>query len=65
MCIVAGTANDIVQQNITGSIFVLERFNLTLTPAPGSAFYHGGIYSDQICFPLPEVEYLNNPNITR
>jgi len=43
----------------------LERFNLTLTPAPGSAFYHGGVYSDQICFPLPEVEYLNNPNISR
>ncbi len=43
----------------------LERFNLTLIPASGSPFYHGGIYSDQICFPLPEVEYLNNPNITR
>jgi hypothetical protein len=43
----------------------LERFNLTLTPAAGTPFYHGGSYSDQICFPLPEVEYLNNPNINR
>jgi starch-binding outer membrane protein, SusD/RagB family len=43
----------------------LERFNLPLLPVPGSPFYHGGVYSDQICFPLPEVEYLNNPNINR
>jgi len=43
----------------------LERFNLPLIPASGTAFYHGGQYSDQICFPLPEVEYLNNPNINR
>jgi hypothetical protein len=43
----------------------LERFNLALVPAPGTPFYHGGQYSDQICFPLPEVEYLNNPNINR
>jgi hypothetical protein len=43
----------------------LERFNLPLYPAPGTPFYHGGIYSDQICFPLPDVEYLNNPNINR
>jgi len=43
----------------------LERFNLTLYPAPGTPFYHGGVYSDQICFPLPDVEYLNNPNIHR
>ena len=43
----------------------LERFNLPLYPAPGTPFYHGGVYSDQICFPLPDVEYLNNPNINR
>jgi hypothetical protein len=41
----------------------LERLNLPLVPAPGSPAYHGGVYSNQICFPLPEVEYLNNPNI--
>lgn len=43
----------------------LQRFNLPLIPAPGTPFYHGGVYSNQICFPLPEVEYLNNPNINR
>jgi hypothetical protein len=43
----------------------LERLNLTLVPAAGAPAYHGGVYSDQICFPLPEVEYLNNPNINR
>jgi len=43
----------------------LERFNLTLIPAPGTPAPHGGLFSDQICFPLPEVEYLNNPNINR
>jgi hypothetical protein len=41
----------------------LERFSLPLVPAPGTAAYHGGVFSNQICFPLPEVEYLNNPNI--
>lgn len=43
----------------------LERFNLELVPAPGTPAPHGGVFSDQICFPLPEVEYLNNPNINR
>ena len=43
----------------------IERFNLTLYPAPGTPAYHGGAFSDQICFPLPEVEYANNPNINR
>ncbi len=43
----------------------LERLNLPLVPAPGTPAYHGGVFSDQICFPLPEVEYLNNPNINR
>jgi hypothetical protein len=43
----------------------LERFNLPLIPAPGSPFPHGGVFGDQICFPLPEVEYLNNSNINR
>jgi hypothetical protein len=43
----------------------LERFNLELYPAPGSPAYHGGFFSDRICFPLPELEYANNPNINR
>lgn len=43
----------------------LERFDLELYPPPGAPAYHGGFFSDQICFPLPQVEYLNNPNINR
>lgn len=43
----------------------LERFNLELYPASGTQAYHGGFFSDEICFPLPEVEYSNNPNINR
>lgn len=43
----------------------LERFDLPLIPAPGTPFPHGGVFGDQICFPLPDVEYLNNPNINR
>ena len=43
----------------------LERFNLELVPAPGTPFPHGGVFSNQICFPLPEVESLNNPSINK
>ena len=43
----------------------IKRFNITLVPAPGTPAYHGGSFSDQTCFPLPDVEYLNNPNINR
>lgn len=43
----------------------LERFNLELYPASGTQAYHGGFFSDEICFPLPQVEYSNNPNINR
>jgi hypothetical protein len=43
----------------------LERFNLELYPATGTQAYHGGFFSDEICFPLPEVEYSNNDNINR
>jgi hypothetical protein len=41
----------------------IKRFDITLVPAPGTPAYHGGEFSDQTCFPLPDVEYLNNPNI--
>lgn len=43
----------------------LKRLGLELVPAPGQAFPHGGTFGDQTCFPLPEVEYANNPNIDR
>jgi starch-binding outer membrane protein, SusD/RagB family len=43
------------------------RYGLTLSPAPGTPFPVGdavsGTYGTQVCFPLPDAERLNNPNI--
>lgn len=39
------------------------RYDLPVTPAPGTPFHRGGTYGDQLCFPLPDVERNNNPNI--
>ena len=37
---------------------------LPLFPATGEPFpVAGGTFGDQVCFPLPAVERLNNPNI--
>jgi starch-binding outer membrane protein, SusD/RagB family len=42
----------------------LRQYNLPLTPVPGAVFKDGsGTYASQRCFPLPDVERLNNPNI--
>jgi hypothetical protein len=41
----------------------IERFNLALDPAPGTTYRKGGVYEDARCFPLPNVEIRNNPNI--
>ena len=41
----------------------LKRYNLPLHPAPGEPFHAGGLYGNQTCFPLPDVERFNNPNI--
>jgi len=44
------------------------RYDLPLTPAPGSAYSKGGTYGpegNELCLPLPNVERLNNPNIQR
>lgn len=43
----------------------IRRLNLPLNPAPGAAFASGGVYGDQRCFPLPDVERINNPNIPK
>jgi hypothetical protein len=40
------------------------RYNLALTPAPGTAFPKGGTYGNTTCLPLPNIERLNNPNIS-
>jgi hypothetical protein len=42
----------------------LRRLHIPLTPAAGTAFPGGGgSYGTQACFPLPDVERNNNPNI--
>ena len=40
------------------------RYNLALTPATGTAFPKGGTYGSTTCLPLPNIEKLNNRNIT-
>lgn len=41
----------------------LNRYDLPLDPPPGTEFVMGGVYGEQQCFPLPDVERDNNPNI--
>jgi hypothetical protein len=41
----------------------LRRLNQTFLPAAGTAYVSGGTYGTQTCFPLPDVERINNPNI--
>jgi hypothetical protein len=44
-------------------MFDVERLNLPLVPAPGSAFRLGGVYGNTVCMPLPDIERVNNPNV--
>jgi hypothetical protein len=41
----------------------VRRFNLALLPPSGAAYRTGGVYGDARCFPLPDVERDNNPNL--
>jgi hypothetical protein len=41
----------------------LRRYNLPFLPAPGAPYGPGGTYGNQTCFPLPDIERINNPNI--
>ena len=43
----------------------LRRYNIPLAPTAGTAYPGGGLYGSQVCFPLPDVERLNNPNIPK
>jgi hypothetical protein len=44
----------------------LRRYNLPLLPAAGTAYPGGGgTYGTQSCFPLPDVERINNPNMSK
>ncbi len=40
-----------------------RRGNLPQMPVVGAAYPKGGVYGDQRCWPLPDVERLANPNI--
>lgn len=43
----------------------VRRYDLPLVPEPGTPYpIKGGSYGAQRCFPLPDVERLNNPNIS-
>jgi hypothetical protein len=41
----------------------LRRNNLPFLPASGAPYQYGGVYGTQTCFPLPDVERINNPTI--
>jgi hypothetical protein len=43
----------------------LRRYNLPMVPLAGTAYpASSGTYAAQSCFPLPDVERINNPNIS-
>lgn len=41
----------------------IRRLSLPLDPAPDTPYRKGGLYGDDRCFPLPDVERRNNPSI--
>jgi hypothetical protein len=43
--------------------FDIERMNLDLVPAVGSPYLQGGVYGGSVCFPVPDIEKNNNPNV--
>jgi hypothetical protein len=44
----------------------LRRYKLPMIPLAGTAYtLAGGVYDQQSCFPLPDVERINNPNIAK
>ena len=48
---------------LTESAIALDEIGITLEPATGTPYRWGGIHGDAICFPLPNIERDNNPNI--
>jgi hypothetical protein len=43
----------------------MRRFGLLFAPAAGTAYQYGGVYGTQTCFPLPDIERVNNPTIAK
>ena len=70
-----GTATEVMTQIIyerSAELFLegqrlmdIKRYNLPLVPAPGAAYPLGGVYGNETCYPLPDVEKNNNPNTNR
>ena len=42
-----------------------RRYSLPFTPTAGATYQYGGVYGTQTCFPLPDVERINNPTIAK
>lgn len=42
----------------------IKRLSIPLYPPPGTDLPYGGSYGDEVCFEIPAIEFLNNPNIT-
>jgi starch-binding outer membrane protein, SusD/RagB family len=44
----------------------IRRYAIPLAPAAGTAYtLGGGLYGSQSCFPIPDVEKINNPNFPK
>ena len=43
----------------------LRRLGLSILPAAGTPYVNGGTCTAQSCFPLPDVERINNPSIPK
>jgi hypothetical protein len=41
----------------------MRRYGIPFLPVAGTAYQYGGVYGTQTCFPLPDVERINNPTI--
>ena len=39
------------------------RYAIPVAPVAGTAYHFGGTYGNQLCFPMPAAERLNNPLI--
>jgi len=43
----------------------IRRYGIPFAPAAGAPYQYGGVYGTQTCFPLPDVERINNPTIAK
>ncbi|MEP6620660.1 MAG: RagB/SusD family nutrient uptake outer membrane protein, partial [bacterium] len=43
----------------------MRRLSVPFLPASGAPYQYGGVYGTQTCFPLPDIERINNPTIAK